>query len=146
MPLRKKVERLRRIGHVAEEFVARDAGQALGAALAEPLIEAHVGQFGQNRQPSVQDLEPFERQQERVPHSFDSFQCLELLRCELIVVVSVDDLNSFFDAAWSFGAPHLGIAARADPLRQRVARQDDITSLGAGRHEIEKPVPLHGTT
>ena len=110
--------------------------QTFGAALAQPLVEAHVGQLGQNRQPAVDDLESFERQQERMPHALDPLERLELLRRELVVVVAVDDLDRFLDAARRFGPPHLGIAARPDAIGQRIAGQHDVANLGAGRHEV----------
>ena len=135
VPLREEVERFGRVGHVLQQLVARDAGEPFGAALAEPLVEAHVGQLGQNRQPAVDDLEPFERQQERMPHALDPLQRLELLRGELVVVVAVDDLDRFLDAARRLGPPHLGVAARADAIGQRVAGQHDVAGLSAGRHE-----------
>ena len=54
---------------------------------------------------------------------------LELLRRELVVVVAVDDLDRFLDAARRLGTPHLGVAARADALGQRVAGQHDVAGL-----------------
>ena len=92
-------------------------GNPCGAALLSALLEAHVGQFGQNGEPAVDHFEPFERQHERMADILDPLHRLHFLRRQLVVVAAVDDLDGLVDSARSSRPPHFGVTAGADSFR-----------------------------
>ena len=50
------------------------------AARVEAVLEAAVGQLGDDHQPAVDDFDPLERQQERMPHAANVLQRPQLVR------------------------------------------------------------------
>ena len=70
-----QVERFSGFFHVVEKLVARDAGQALGAALLEAIPESAFGQLHDNEQLAVDDVEAFQGQDVRMSNGFDAAEC-----------------------------------------------------------------------
>ncbi len=136
MPLGQEIERFSRIDQIPQQFVARNTRQSVGPALSDPLFQAHVGKFGENCQPAVDDVKPFERNEKWMADALYAVQRLQLLRGKLILIAAVNNFDGFLDAAGRLGPPHLGVAARTDPIGQCVAWNRDFTDLGAGRHEM----------
>ena len=64
------------LGHVAEQLLARDAGQVLRAALAEPVPERAVGQLHDDEELAVDDVEAFQGQEERMADLLDAVEGL----------------------------------------------------------------------
>ena len=112
--------------HVAEQLVARDAGQALRAALLEAVPEVAVGQLHDDDELAVDDVEAFEREDERMADGLDALEGLEFLLGALAVLaggveVAVDELDGLEQAAGGLGFPDFAEAAAAQPLDQPVA-------------------------
>ena len=74
-----QVQGLGRLLHVAEQLLARDAGQALGPALAEAVPEVAVGQLHDDDQLAVDDVEAFQRQDVGMADGLDAAEGLEFL-------------------------------------------------------------------
>ena len=70
----------------------------------------------------VDDLDTFERQQERVANLLDAAKRLELLLGAAVAHVAVDDLDGLGKTTRRRGLPHLAITAGAKALEQLVAR------------------------
>ena len=83
-----QVQRLGRLVHVAEQFVARDAGQALGAALLEAVPEVAVGQLHDDDELAVDDVVAFQRQDVGMADRLDAAEGLEFLLGAVAVVVA----------------------------------------------------------
>ena len=116
------VERVGRVAHVRQQLVAGNARQLLLAALLEAVLQAAVGQLGDDQQLPVDDLDPLQRQQERMPHALDAVEGLQLAGRAVFVEQAIDELDRLDQLARRFGRPDLAIAARADPLDELVAR------------------------
>ena len=69
-----QVEHLGGLGHVLEEFVARDAGQALVAAVAEAVPQVAVGQLHDDHEPAVHDVVAVEGKEVRVANLLDALE------------------------------------------------------------------------
>ena len=74
-----QVEGLGRLLQVAEQLVAGDAGQPLGAALLEAVPEVAVGQLHDDDELAVDDVVAFEREDVGVADGLDAVEGLQLL-------------------------------------------------------------------
>ena len=73
------VQGIGRIVQIGQQFFARDARQARLAVLVEQLLHARGGQLGHDDQVAVDQLDPLQREDERVAHLLDAVQRAELL-------------------------------------------------------------------
>src|SRR5262249_15198264 len=134
-----QVERLGGLGHVAEQFLARDADLALGAALLEAVPEVLVGQLHDDHELAVDDVEAFQGQDVGVADRLDAAEGLQLLFGPLalfaeVLEVAVDELDGLEQAAGGFGLPDLAKAAAAQALEEPVAGDGLSQSFDPQRH------------
>src|SRR5262249_50089632 len=118
---------LGRLLHVAEEFVARDARQALMLAFLVPVVEAAVGQLHDDEELAIDDVVAFERENVRMADALDAFEGLEFLADANLIVffaaveAAVDDFDGLHDAARGARFPDLAETALAEALQKLVA-------------------------
>ena len=74
----KKVEGVGRIAHVPEQLITSNSRQAGAATLVVTVFQTRVGQFCNDREPVVDDFDPFQREQERVADRLDAMKRAEL--------------------------------------------------------------------
>src|SRR5581483_7499824 len=113
--------------HVDEQLVARDAGQALAAALLEAVPQVSLGQLHDDDELAVDDVVAFEAEDVGVADGLDAAEGLEFLLGALAAVVSAaevaeDELDGLVQTAGGFGLPDLAEAAAAEALDELVAR------------------------
>ena len=112
----------------AEQFVARDAGQPARLALAEAVLELPVGQLHDHHEFVADDLDAFERQEERVADRLDLLERAEFLP-EPVLAAAVfglrarDELDRLVQPARRLALPHLAEAAAPERLQELVPRQ-----------------------
>src|SRR5207248_3741131 len=120
------VERFGGVEHVAEQLFAGDAGQALGAALAEAVPQGAVGQLGDDHQLTVYDLEQLDGKDEGVADVDDALEGFEFLGGARTLVVrgvevAVDEFDRLEQAARRFRLPDFAEAAAAQALDEPIA-------------------------
>ena len=97
-----QVEGLGRLLHVPEQFLAGDPRQPAGLALGEPVVQVLVGQLHHDDKLAVHDVEPLDRQHERVADALHPVQRLVLLLGRPVlepVQVAGDELDCLRDPA-----------------------------------------------
>jgi hypothetical protein len=136
-----QVERLGGLPHVTEQLVARDAGEALGAALREAVEEGAVGQLADDDQPAVDDLEAVQRQDVRVADRFDAVEGLQLLFQARRVEggAALDDLDGLEHAAGGRGLPDLAEPARADARDEPISGDRFYLAVERELHCVSLP-------
>ena len=121
------IEAVGGVAHVAEQFVARDAGPARLLVFDVQIVQALVGQFHDDDQFAADDVDAFDREDERVADFLDPLQGLVfLLGTESVAVegieVAVDELDGLVDAAGGDAFPHLAEPAGTHRSRRGGSR------------------------
>ena len=109
-------------------------GPTFLAAFLEAVLQAAVGELGDDDQLPVDDFDPLERQEERMPHALDALKGLQLAQRAIFVEKAVDELDRLDQAARRFGCPDLAVTAGTDALHQLVARNRLVRFLQHGGH------------
>jgi hypothetical protein len=126
------VQRLGRVREVGQQFVARDARLAAGAALVEPVLELPVGQLHHHDEFAADLLDALQGEQERVADGLDLLErgqlLPEALAAPAILGLAADELDGLVQPAGRLALPHLAEPAATQWRKQPVARQ----RLGAG--------------
>ena len=124
------------VREVAQQFVARDAGQMGIDALAELVLQLVVGQFHDHDEFGPDHLDPFEGEHERVADLLDLLERGELLAQLLATFghgrVAGDELDGLVQPAGGFALPHLAEPAAPEGRDEPVTGQ----RLGAGRFGV----------
>ena len=105
------------------------------AVLLEAVLETAVGQLGDDQELPFDDLDPLEREQERVPHPLDAIEGFQLAGRAVFVQEAIDELDRLDQLARGFGGPDFAVAAGADPLHELVAWNRlvvDFSALAVG--------------
>jgi hypothetical protein len=130
------VQGLGRLQQEAQQFLARDAGLPLGLVLALQRVQAAVGQLHDDDQHPAGDLDPVQRQDERVADVLDALQRGRLLRGRRgrppgIALGRADELDGLEQAAGDLALPDLAEAAATQRLDEPVARDGLLAGLPA---------------
>jgi hypothetical protein len=135
-----QIQGFRRFQQIADELVARDSGQTLLPAFAKTVPDRAIGQLHHYDELIVNDIEAFQRQDERMMDGLDAIKGLELLVGSGVIVaglgakVAVHELDGFEEPARSLGFPDFAEAAPADPLNEAVALDRLRTALNPHGH------------
>ncbi|MFO0841381.1 MAG: hypothetical protein U0797_03135 [Gemmataceae bacterium] len=134
------VEYFRRLAQVGQHLVSGDADVTGLAVLREQVVQAAVGQLGDQDQVAVDQLDPLDRQQERVAKAFDVLQRAELL---LGVAggcvepgVAGDELDRLEEPPRGLALPDLTEPALAQRLEELVAGDRFIADRARGLHGV----------
>ena len=122
-----------RIVDVDHQLFPRNSGKALLATGDKALFQTGFGQLGDDHQLTVDDLNAFERQQERVTHVLDAVQRLKFAFGAIFVEVAVNELDGLDESARRIGRPDFAVTAGAQAGDQPVA-SDRFVRLRQRRH------------
>src|SRR5262249_53283415 len=131
------VEPVGRVGHVLEQPVAGDAGKAGRPNFLKDVVERLLRQLHDNGHLAVHDVDPLDRQDERVAHLLDPLQGVELLAGPAVpgrigVQVAEHELDGLEDLARGLAQPHF--AEPAGPERLDEAVPGDGFLVGVADH------------
>jgi len=135
------VQGVGRVAKVAKQLLPRDARQPFFATLLEAVLQAALCQLGDDQQLSVDDLDPLQREEERMADPLDAVERFEFAGRAVLVQEAVDELDRFGELAGGFGRPHFAIATRPDPLHKLIAgdRLLSRAASGGGGHRLRAP-------
>ena len=133
VPLMNEVERVGRVADVAEQLIAGNARHAGLTARVEPRFETALGQFRDDDQAAVDDFDPFDREQERMPDLFDAIERFQFALGAGLVEPAVDELDRLAQPARDLGFPDLTVAAAAQTGTQHVAGNRLVLQRGVRR-------------
>src|SRR5207248_2703589 len=97
------VERIGRVAHETEQLVARNSGQGLFAVLFEAVLEAAIGQLGDDQKLPIHDLDPLQRQQERMSHALDAVEGFQLAGRAVFIQQAIDEFDRLDELAGNLG-------------------------------------------
>ena len=114
------VEGLGRLPQEAEQLLARHAGLALALVVEQDRLQVAIGQLHDEDQHPVEDLDPFQGEEEGVADALDALDGLAFLGGEAAAGVRVagDELDGLEQAAGGLALPDLAEAAAAEAFDQ----------------------------
>src|SRR6185437_11964218 len=138
-------ERLGRLFHVAEQLLARNAGQTARATFLEAIPQIFVGQLHDNHELAVDDVVAFQREDVRVADGFDAAEGFQFLFGAMTVIagsaeIAENELDRFEQTAGRFALPDIAEAAAADALNEPVSGNRFGLIFDPDRHESISPL------